>query len=134
MSSGTLLDASALLALIFKEPGHERVAEALPAAISVVNLAEVVSKLRDRGVPSDEAAAIHLEAGLDVIPFGVEAALRAGLLRDLTRPHGLSLGDRSCLATAQLEDFTVLTADAAWASLAPELGLAIANIRIPRSQ
>ena len=129
MSSGTLLDASALLALVFREPGHEQVAEALPAAISTVNLTEVVSKLRDRGVPPEEAVAIHLEAGIDVVPFGVEAALRAGLLRDLTRPYGLSLGDRCCLATAQIEGFSILTADAAWESLAPALGLSNANIR-----
>lgn len=129
MSSGTLLDASALLALVFREPGHEQVAEALPAAISVINLTEVVAKLRDRGVPPDEAATLHLEAGLDVVPFSVETALRAGLLRDLTRPHGLSLGDRCCLATAQIEGFAILTADAAWEPLAPALGLSITNIR-----
>lgn len=129
MTNGTLLDASALLALIFREPGHELVSASYPAAISVVNLAEVVAKLRDRGVPAEEAAAVHVETGIDVVPLGIEAALRAGLLRDLTRSHGLSLGDRCCLATAQIEGFSILTADAAWERLAPTLELSIANIR-----
>lgn len=132
MSSGTLLDASALLALIFREPGHELVAKAYPAAISTVNLSEVVAKLRDRGVSPQEAAELQDELGLDVIPLGLEAAIQAGLLRDSTRGIGLSLGDRCCLATARLGGFTVLTADAAWEGLAPSLGVTITNIR-PRA-
>ena len=129
MSNSHLLDASALLALIFREPGHDRVAAACPAAISAANLSEVVAKLRDRGVPLSEAAAVHLDADLEVMPVSEEVAIAAGGLRDVTRPLGLSLGDRLCLATAQVEGFAVLTADAAWVDLAEELGIAITNIR-----
>jgi PIN domain nuclease of toxin-antitoxin system len=41
----SVLDASALLALLFKEPGHERVAVAADGALaSTVNLAEVLTR------------------------------------------------------------------------------------------
>src|SRR5204863_8283095 len=44
----TVLDASAILALINNEPGADEVAEALPESVlSTVNLAEVIGKLVD---------------------------------------------------------------------------------------
>jgi len=132
VNEGRLLDASALLALIFREPGFEEVAAACPAAISAANLSEVIAKLVDRGVPPAEAVAVHLDADLDVIPISEDVALRAGILGNVTRRFGLSLGDRLCLATAQLNGFEALTTDAAWEGLAGELGICITNIR-PRA-
>ena len=90
-----VLDASALLALLNDEPGAELVAKSLPqAAISAVNLSEVVAKLADAGMP-DEAIRDALRGlPLDVVPFDVEQAYDAGLLRSITRDVGLSLGDR----------------------------------------
>jgi PIN domain nuclease of toxin-antitoxin system len=129
VSSSRLLDASALLALVFREPGHEIVAEACPATICAANLSEVVAKLVDRGAPPGDAATAHQAADLEVIQLTEEVAIRAGHLRSATRAVGLSLGDRCCLATAQLLSLEVLTADAAWESLAAELGLTITNIR-----
>ncbi|MBA3425206.1 MAG: PIN domain-containing protein, partial [Rubrobacter sp.] len=46
--SEVVLDASALLALLNREPGHEEVARIVPdAAISAVNLSEVAAKLAE---------------------------------------------------------------------------------------
>ena len=54
----TLLDASAVLAVINEESGAENVEKALnDAVISTVNAAEVVSKLDDFGWPTDENCA-----------------------------------------------------------------------------
>lgn len=51
-----MLDASAVLALLHNEPGAEMVAKKLPnAGLSTVNLAEVVTKLVDAGMPLDDA-------------------------------------------------------------------------------
>ena len=56
MSEAFVLDASVLLCLMNGERGAARVADALPlASISAVNLAEVVAKLRDRGLSAVEA-------------------------------------------------------------------------------
>ena len=53
--AGHILDASALLCLLFGEPGADRVERALPDAfISAANLAEVLSKLVDRGLDGEE--------------------------------------------------------------------------------
>ncbi len=128
--SKTLLDASALLALIHREPGHEAVADAIPnAAMSSVNVAEVTGKLGERGVPEHRAREIPLAFGMEIIPLDTETALQAGQLRPITKSVGLSLGDRCCLATAQTHRLPVLTADAAWAHVTAMLNLTIQHIR-----
>ena len=111
-----VLDASALLCLLFEEPGHERVEAALGSAcIGVVNMAEVVGKLVDRGVPADEAVADLRGIDLDVIDMDRAQAEAAGRLRIATGAARLSLGDRACLALAQSLGATALTTDRAWA-------------------
>jgi PIN domain nuclease of toxin-antitoxin system len=50
-----LLDASAVIALLKKEPGHEKLEELLAtSSISAVNLSEVVSVLARSGVGDNE--------------------------------------------------------------------------------
>ena len=44
-------------------------------------------------------------------------AWRAGLLRRKTQAHGLSLGDRACLALAEVLEVPAMTMDRAWAAL-----------------
>ncbi|MEM6727251.1 MAG: type II toxin-antitoxin system VapC family toxin [Pseudomonadota bacterium] len=113
-----MLDASAVLALLWAEPGHERVADALDdAVISTVNIAEVASKLSDRGLdPAKAGDALDL-LHLTVAPFSAKEARLAGAMRADTRSQGLSLGDRACLACALDRGARALTADAAWAAV-----------------
>jgi PIN domain nuclease of toxin-antitoxin system len=126
--SKTVLDASALLALLGAEPGSEVVAESIPgAAISTVNLSEVVSKLTERGVPEQAVQSALREVELEVHPFSEDHAYRAGFLRLATRSLGLSLGDRSCLALGQQLKAAVLTTDRNWRAL--DLGIDIRVIR-----
>jgi ribonuclease VapC len=126
--SDILLDASALLALLRKEAGWDRVMEALPrAAIGAVNLAEVVAKLQDHGMP-DERIRANIEAlELPVEPFDASLAIEAGLLRKASRSIGLSLGDRACLALGAALGAKILTSDQAWRRL--DLGIDIEFIR-----
>lgn len=64
-----VLDASAVLAVIFEEAGADRVAEHIPgAAISAVNLAEVLAKLRDLGMPETTIEAILEELQPCAVP------------------------------------------------------------------
>lgn len=120
--SDVVLDASAVLALVHGEPGAERVLAVLDrAAISAVNLAEVVSRLAERGRP---AAAIRRQLTrlpLDVAPVDEDLGYEAGFLRPATRPFGLSLGDRICLALAARLGATALTADRAWTRVDTEV-------------
>lgn len=116
--SDCVLDASAVLALLYAEPGVEAVQAALPGALlSAVNAAEVIAKLTERGVPADKAAAAVDWLGLDVVSFDLEQARLAGELRLITRAAGLSLGDRACLALARLRGLPAMTADSAWAKV-----------------
>lgn len=127
-----VLDASALLAFLLKEPGGERVKEALlhGAVMGAVNLAEVGSKLAERGLDPGEVFA-HLRArgilgqALEVFPFTEEDALEAARLRPLTRSLGLSLGDRACLALARRLGLPALIADATWEGLAVGVGVEV---------
>src|SRR5215213_5286594 len=90
-----LLGASALLAAFFAEDGTERVEDVLPAAvISAINLAEVVAKLQDRGVPDQEIERDAADLDLEIIAFDRHQAVGAGRLRRKTKTAGLSLGDR----------------------------------------
>jgi ribonuclease VapC len=114
----TVLDASALLAYLNREPGGDGVREALDQGciISAVNLAEVLSREVELG--ADPAEAMYtidvLGHALKVIPCDEEDAVRIARLRPETRKWGLSLADRACLALAQRLDLPVLTADHDW--------------------
>lgn len=124
-----VVDASALLALLADEPGAERVAGAIVAgaAIGAVNLAEVLTKLVDLGMPLVDAADVLDGLGLEVVPFDAEAARGAAALRAATRSRGLSLGDRAALALAGARGATVLTTDRAWVDAVPGVEVVLAR-------
>ena len=124
-----VLDASALLAVLNGEPGADKLTVELlsTAASSTVNLAEVQSKLVDRGLNPDRAWAATMTPVAEAIPFTTEHAKAAGGLIAETRALGLSLGDRACLALARALKAPVYTADRSWKNL--KLGLHIHVIR-----
>ena len=126
--SRTVLDASAILALIHREPGADVVVEALPnAAVSTVNLAEVVARLSDRKIPDDAIRVTMAALGLVIIEFDEQQAFAAGALRRATRHVGLSLGDWACLALAMRLHAPAVTADRSWATLG--IGVEVRLIR-----
>jgi ribonuclease VapC len=113
-----VLDASAVLAVINGEPGSDRIELRLQdAPINAVNLAEVVTKLQERGFDDVAIDEVLQLLALDVRPLEPEVAIAAGKLRGPTRHAGLSLGDRVCLAFAQDLGAIALTTDRAWISL-----------------
>lgn len=129
-----VLDASALLAYLQGEAGSSTVQTALAtgAVMNTVNYAEVLSRLSDAGEVAEAANRRLSEQGLiggllDVVELTAEDAVRIASLRTGTRAHGLSLGDRACLATALRLGRPVLTADRSWADLA--VGVTVRLIR-----
>ncbi len=113
-----VLDASAVLAFLTREPGADEIATVVGGgSISTVNLSEVVAKLSEGGLSLDEARDSLNSLGLDVVAFDVEDAYAAGALRPATRAAGLSLGDRACLALAAARGATAWTTDAEWKRL-----------------
>lgn len=118
-----VLDASAMLALLQQEPGGERVAELLDGAtVSAVNWSEVRQKLAQYGADVDTVTGGLRALGVSVEPFTEVDADRAAWLYPLTKAHGLSLADRSCLALAYRLSGTAVTAEREWLRVS---GLAI---------
>lgn len=125
-----VLDASALLAFLQREPGAGSVRAVLGGALmSTVSWTEVVQKAADSEREAAELRAALESLGLALEPFSAAQAEIAGLLRHATRAIGLSLGDRACLALAIERGETILTADRVWERLRPEIGVGIEVIR-----
>lgn len=123
-----VLDASAVLALMRSEPGFERVLAALPSAqLASVNAAEVVTALIREGVAAEAARLMVVGLGCPLVAVDAELGLRAGVLAGRASAQQLSLGDRCCLALAERDGATALTADPAWRTLA--LPIKVATIR-----
>lgn len=118
MSKIIVFDSSAIIAFLIKEKGWEQVEPLLDGGlISAVNVCEVVSKFAERGFDAEQVALDISDLGLEVLDFDIEQARLAGELRPITKPLGLSLGDRACLALGMVKKAEVYTADQAWATL-----------------
>ena len=118
----SVLDASALLAVLHREKGAPVVITAIAdgAAIGVVNLAEVLSRLAEDGKNPQHALTKLCETegprrALAIEPLTTADCVAAARLRPTTKPQGLSLADRACLTLAKRLGVPVLTADRAWA-------------------
>jgi len=113
-----LLDTSALLALLKKEPGHEIVSNIIAiSVISSVNLSELITVLSRAGVSENDIDEIITDLVPEIIPFCGDISIKTGKISKLTQGYGLSLGDRACLATAIQLGLPVYTADKIWAEL-----------------
>jgi PIN domain nuclease of toxin-antitoxin system len=126
--SKVILDSSALLAYLNAEPGGDVVEPLLQdAMISAVNVAEIVGRLIARSRTIDVIREIFDILDLDIVDFDRAHAEKTGELAELTKAHGLSLGDRACLALAGKEKLPAVTAHKAWAKL--NVGIEIKLIR-----
>ena len=125
-----VLDASAVIALLRREPGAELVEKAIgDAEISAVNYAEIVSYYSHARKPESEIDAMLGNLPFVVVPVDERLGRLAGHLRAVTSGSGLSLGDRFCLALAKQQKLSVLTADREWQTIAEAVGVKIIIIR-----
>jgi ribonuclease VapC len=117
----SVFDSSALLAMVYGEPGGDVVARLLddetPNVISTLILAEMLAKFHRRGgtpiVLFDRLRA----SGFEFEPFSVDDAKLSADIEPLTQPHGLSLADRGCLCLGLRRNLAVVTADRAWGNV-----------------
>lgn len=128
MAKNAVLDSSAVLAVIFNEPGGDKVVDLLQGGLlSTVNLAEIHTRLLLDGRPADFAWNRILSLGCEICFFDDEQARLAAEMISVTKPYGLSLGDRACLALGLQRKATVYTTDQVWKRL--NLGIEIEVIR-----
>lgn len=116
-----VLDSAAVLAMIQREPGGERVEALLDSvesgaevhvAMSWVNWCEVLTRAqRDNAAATAQELTASL-AGVELVQFGQAAAELSVAYARVNR--ALSLGDRACLALAKTNQATAWTADRAW--------------------
>lgn len=127
-----VMDASALLALMQGERGGDLVDELIvehECVASSVNIVEVGTRLVDKGLAPIHLARTLKELDVQTIDFDLEQALLSATMRVSTRQAGLSLGDRACLALAQLMNGTAVTSDSAWVDVAEAVGVKVLMIR-----
>jgi PIN domain nuclease of toxin-antitoxin system len=124
----TVLDASAVLAMFFGEPGMEQVRDLFhkaseadrPVFISAVNWAEVLYRMeRKHGKAGyDTARQFEHTTALEAVPVDRELAEAAALLKN---EHGLGLADAFAAALAKSKKAELVTADAEFKALEKEI-------------
>ncbi len=126
--SNYILDISAFLAVAHVEPGAEKVLPVLrESVISAVNFSELLQKLVRKGMSLANAEEEVNRFLGGIVPFDEALASISAGLESVTRPFGLSLGDRACLALGIRLRLPVLTADQDWAKL--DIGVSVELIR-----
>ncbi len=114
--------------MIYQEPGAEAIIDLLRSGLlSTVSLTETQTKLTLDGASAEFAWNRLLNLGCEICLYDEEQARLAAEMIWTTRPLGLSLGDRACLALAIERKATVYTADRDWKKLS--LGIEIEVIR-----
>ena len=110
-----VLDSSAVIALLRREQGWEKVEGALDhSVISAVNLTESMTKLIRQGGEARLVERLLRSLDLDVIPWDEELAWASRDLCPLAWTNGISLADRACLTLARHLDLAAMTADSEW--------------------
>jgi PIN domain nuclease of toxin-antitoxin system len=116
-----VLDSAAVLAMILKEPGGERVDALLDAlelgadlkvAISSVNWCEILTRMQRDNMEMTAQELSATLSGVELVPFGKADAELAASYAQVSQ--ALALGDRACLALARTFQATAWTADRFW--------------------
>jgi predicted nucleic acid-binding protein len=124
----TVLDASALLAMFFGEPGMDKMRELFhkaseadrPVFISAVNWAEVLYRMESKHGKAgyDTACQFEHTTPLEAVPVDRELAEAAALLKNA---HDLGLADAFAAALARSKKAELITADTEFKSVEKEI-------------
>ena len=127
-----VMDASAMLALMQAEKGWKVVDELIQeqeCVASCVNIAEVGTRMIDKGLAPSQLERTLKELDVQPIDFDLEQSTFCAELRLSTKYAGLSLGDRACLALTKLMGGTAVTSDRAWLDIAKATHINVLMIR-----
>lgn len=115
-----VIDTSALICLIKKENGFEKVENYMleNVYISSVNLAEFYSWISQNEIIDIELAVeLIQELGILVVDFDENMSIRVAKTIQTTKKFGLSLGDRACLTLSEHLKLKCITCDKIWQNL-----------------
>ena len=111
----SLIDSSALLAVIYNERGMEKAQEYFENSyMSVVNASECFIVLNKNGMPFDIAQNLLESIISKFIPLEYNDAKIIAEVKNSNKDLGLSLGDSTCIAIGNKLDLQIITADKAW--------------------
>lgn len=111
------MDTSAVLAVLYGEPGAVEAERALRGGvIGMANLVEVVSRGEAKGQPGARTLGYISAWGLEIAPVDRATADQAIALWNYRKPF-LSLGDRLCIGLARARGWPILTGDRVWRDL-----------------
>ncbi len=112
-----VIDASAMLAFLHREPGHEVVREWLHnSAMSAINFAEVLQKLVEKPQEQRLLNAVVSNLRIDVLEFNRKHAEQVAAIYPNAH-RGISIADRACMAVAIQERLPIVTDDHEWEKL-----------------
>lgn len=110
IQAACVVDASAVLALLRGEPGHELLAEAVAAGktihMSAVSLVGIEEALLGQGFSDDEIEAILAPLGLDIHSYSVAETMMARAFAG----RDLDVGTRAALALAAARQVPLVSA------------------------
>lgn len=115
-----VLDASAVLALLYGEPGQDEIRARIRDAdvcLSAVSISEVSAKLSEDGLDKAEVREALGALSPAVHPFDEDLAIETGALWAALSHRELSLADRACLALAHSLGVVALTTNSVWEGL-----------------
>ena len=125
------MDASVLVAVFNNEPYNKTIPTKFDTAvITTFNLAEAVNSILVK--KGGDVGMLWNFIGNFVqnhYPLDDDLSYRALAMTEFSKPLGLSLGDRYCLALAQKLRIPVYTGDRAWQKLEEQLGITVKLIR-----
>lgn len=114
--------------MLLSERGSEAVLTVLQGGLlSSVNLTEIHTRMISFGAVPAHAWNRILSLQCEICPLTEDQARIAAELVTITRPYGLSLGDRACLALAIDRKAKVYTTDRVWKKI--PLGIEVEVIR-----
>ena len=129
--SSVVFDASAVLAVLNRERGHDKATPLLHGAvISAVNYGEVLKKAVEVGGSIATVQLLLGKQSLLIVPFDVPHAVKAASIWTQSKAFGLSFADRACVALGLLLDLPVVTAEQNMSKV--ELPVKVKLIRKPQ--
>ncbi|MDY6936942.1 MAG: type II toxin-antitoxin system VapC family toxin [Cyanobacteriota bacterium] len=125
-----VIDTSVAIAFFKKEPGWKIAADLFPrSCISQVNVIELATYLSGISMPQETIIKTIHKFSFQISTLTQEQVFLAGQLVRHTKPFGLSLGDRACLALARVQNLPAFTTDKIWAEVAKLIDVDVQLIR-----